>query len=185
MRYLGLEQKKPRIGVFDFTGCEGCELQLVNKEDHLVDFLNAIEIVRFREVSSAENGEIDIALVDGAVTRGDEVERLRAIRGCAGLLVALGSCACFGGVNRLKNDFDLGETNRLVYGDKPKETLSTRPIKDVVPVDMEIPGCPVSKTEVERIIQHIIWDVPYHFPCPSEELHPTGRRRVHAGSGCW
>jgi coenzyme F420-reducing hydrogenase gamma subunit len=164
LRYLGLKQKRPRIGVFDFTGCEGCELQLVNKEDHLVDFLNAIEIVKSRELSSADNGDIDIALVDGAVTRGDEVKRLRAIRRSAGQLVALGSCACFGGVNRMKNEFDLGDANREVYGDKPKETLSTRRVKDVVPVDMEIPGCPVSKTEVERIIQHIIWDVPYHFP---------------------
>jgi len=80
------------------------------------------------------------------------------------VLVALGSCACFGGVNRLKNDFDLDEANREVYGDQPKPTLPVRAINEVVPVDLEIPGCPVSKAEVERVVQHLIWEVPFRFP---------------------
>jgi coenzyme F420-reducing hydrogenase gamma subunit len=164
MKYLGLDQKRPRVAVYDFTGCEGCELQLVNKEESLVDFLAAVEIVRFREASSTGNGASDIALIDGAVSRADEVDRLKAIRENTGLLVAVGSCACFGGVNKLKNDFDLDAANREVYGDMPKETMPVRPVKDVVAVDMEIPGCPASKAEMERIVQHLIWDVPYHFP---------------------
>jgi coenzyme F420-reducing hydrogenase gamma subunit len=164
MGYLGIERSKPRIAVFDFTSCEGCELQLANKEDTLAEFLSAVHVVSFREVSSTDGGDYDVALIEGAITRGDEVERLRAIRGQAKVLVALGSCACYGGVNRLKNAFDLDEANREVYGDDPKETLPVRPIKDVVPVDLEIPGCPVSKAEVERIVQHVIWDVPFQFP---------------------
>jgi coenzyme F420-reducing hydrogenase gamma subunit len=67
-------------------------------------------------------------------------------------------------VNRLKNGFDLEEANREVYGECPKETLPVRPVRDVVTVDLEIPGCPVSKSEVERIVQHLIWDVPFSFP---------------------
>ncbi len=164
MRYLGIKPSRPRIAVFDFTGCEGCELQLANKEETLVDFLKAVEIVNFREVSSADGGDYDIALVEGAITRGDEVCRLQDIRRRAKVLVALGSCACFGGVNRLKNAFELDEVNREVYGDQPKETLPTRGVGEIVTVDLQIPGCPVSKAEVERIIQHLIWDVPYQFP---------------------
>lgn len=164
MKYLGIEPVRPRVAVFDFTGCEGCELQLANKEETLADFLNGIEIVEFREVTTRSNGRYDVALVEGAVTRRDEVERLRGIRDRARVLVALGSCACFGGVNRLKNAFDLREANREVYGDKPKETEPARPVRDVVKVDLEIPGCPVSKAEVERIVQHVIWDVPFRFP---------------------
>jgi coenzyme F420-reducing hydrogenase gamma subunit len=164
MRYLGIEPKKPRIAVFDFTGCEGCELQLANKEETLVDFLQAVEIVNFREISSWQGGPYDIALVDGCITRSDEVERLSQIRKQAKVLVALGTCACFGGVNRLKNACDLDQANREVYGDLPKDTLPTRSVKEVVEVDLEIPGCPVSKAEVERIVQHLVWEVPYHFP---------------------
>jgi len=164
MKYLGIESRRPRVGVFDFTGCEGCQLQLANKEETLAAFLGAIEVVAFREVSSTADEPYDIALIDGAITRQDEVERIKRIRQQATTLVALGSCACFGGVNRMKNAYDLDEANREVYGDSPKDTLPTRAVKEVVAVDLEIPGCPVSKAEVERIIQHVIWDVPYHFP---------------------
>lgn len=164
MKYLGIEAKRPRIGVFDFTGCEGCELQLANKEETLADFLRAVEVVSFREVSSAKDGNFEIALVEGAITRADEVERLKRIRDQAAVLVALGSCACFGGVNRMKNAYDLEAANREVYGDKPKDTLPTRSAKEIVQVDLEIPGCPVSKPEVERIVQHVVWDLPFQFP---------------------
>ena len=164
MKYLGIEPDRPRIAVFDFTSCEGCELQLANKEETLAEFLSAISIVRFREVSSADEGDYDIALIEGAITRADEVERLRAIRTKAKVLVALGTCACYGGVAKLKNAYDLAEANREVYGSDPKETLPTRPIRDVVTVDLEIPGCPVSKAEVERIVQHVIWNIPFKFP---------------------
>lgn len=164
MKYLGIESNKPRVAVFDLTGCEGCELQLANKEETLAPFLDAIEVVHFREISSATSDSYDIALVDGCVSRQDEVERLTKIRERAGLVVALGSCACFGGVNRMKNDHDLESAKKEVYGDLAVETEMVRPIRDVVAVDLEIPGCPVSKDEVERIVQHLIWDVPYHFP---------------------
>lgn len=163
MRYLGIEPKRPRLAVFDFTGCEGCELQLANKEETLGPFLKAVEIVDFREVSSERGGAYEIALADGCITRADEVERLQRIRAEAKVLVALGSCACFGGVSRLKNAFDLDLANREVYGERPKATLPARPLGEVVPVDLSIPGCPVSKEEVERIVQHLVWEVPYHF----------------------
>lgn len=164
MEYQGIEQIHPKIAVFDFTGCEGCELQLANKEDTLVDFLRAVEIVEFREVASERGGDYDVALIEGAISRADEEKRLREIREKASVVVALGTCACFGGVNKLKNAFDLDEANREVYGDKAKETMPVRAVGEVVTVDLEIPGCPVSKTEVERIVQHIMVDIPFEFP---------------------
>ena len=164
MRYLGIKPEIPRIAVFDFTSCEGCELQLANKEETLPDFLAALQIVAFREVSSAKGDDYAIALIEGAITRPDEVERLTKIREKAAVLVALGSCACFGGVNRMKNAFSMEDVNREVYGKDAKETIPTRSVKEVVPVDLEIPGCPVSKLEVERIVQHLVWQVPFKFP---------------------
>ena len=164
MKYLGIEPLKPRIAVFDFTCCEGCELQFANKEETLVEFLNTVKVANFREISSESGGEYDIAFIEGAISRYDEAERLRKIRKNAPTLVALGSCACFGGVNQLKNAFNLEQINREIYGNLPKETLPVHPVKDVVKVDLEIPGCPVSKAEVERIVQHIIWGIPFVFP---------------------
>ena len=164
MKYLSIEPKRPKVAVFDFTCCEGCELQLANKESTLVPFLKAIDVVNFREVSSARGEDYDIAFIEGSVSRADEVERLKKIREKAKILVAFGTCACFGGVNKLKNAYDLADVNREVYGDKPKETMPVRAIKDVVKVDLEIPGCPVNKAEVERIVQCLMVGITFHFP---------------------
>jgi len=164
MKYLGIKQAKPKIAVFDFTSCEGCELQLANKEETLADFLTAIEVISFREVSSASGDNYDIALIEGAVSRKDEIERLNKIRSIAKVLVAMGSCACYGGVNKQKNAFSMEEVNKIVYGNKPKDTMPVKAIKDVVKVDLEIPGCPVSKDEVERIVQMLVFEVPFKFP---------------------
>lgn len=208
MKYLGIEPRKPKIAVFDFTSCEGCQLQLINKEETLPDFLNAIEIVNFREASSAASDDYDIALIEGAISRNDEVKRLMKIREKAKILVALGSCACFGGVNRLKNQTDVKAANKEVYGNDPKETIWVKSAKEIVTVDLEIPGCPVSKSEVEAIIRHLIWDSPFTFPvypvcvdckqrftsCLMEKgmlcLGPITRGGCHApcpagGLGCW
>jgi coenzyme F420-reducing hydrogenase gamma subunit len=164
MKYLGFKATRPRIAVFDFTGCEGCELQLANKEETLVDFIKAVEVVNFREVSSESSDAYDIALIEGAITREDEVERLKRIRKRASVLVALGSCACFGGVNRLKNQYDLDDANLEVYGSMPKDTLLTRAIKEVVSVDLSIPGCPINKSELESIVKCVVLDIPFRFP---------------------
>ena len=167
MKHLKIEQKCPKIAVFDFTGCEGCQLQLFNKEETLGAFLDAIEIVRFREASSAAGDDYEVALIDGAISRPDEVERIKAIRKQAKVLVAMGACACFGGVNRLKNAYDLDEANREVYGDFPKETMPTMAVHEVVPVNVKILGCPPTKDEIERVVQHLVWDLPlpsYVYP---------------------
>ena len=102
MKYLGIEPIKPRLAVFDFTSCEGCELQLANGEETLVEFLGSIDVVDFREISSARGDDYDIAMIEGAITRSDEIDRLLKIREKATTLIALGTCACFGGVNKLK-----------------------------------------------------------------------------------
>ncbi len=164
MKYLGMEHSTPRIAVFDFTCCEGCELQFANKEETLLDFLDAVDIVRFREISSEKGEDYNIAFIEGAVTRADEIKRLQEIRKEASVVVALGSCACFGGVNRLKNRFDLKAANREVYGIKTKDTLPVRSVGEIITVDMEIPGCPVSKPELERIVRHLVMDLPFSFP---------------------
>ena len=164
MEYLGIELIKPRIGVFDFTSCEGCELQLANKEDTLVDFLSLLEVVNFREVSSSRGEDYEIALVEGSISREDEIDRLKLIRSRAKVLVALGSCACFGGVNHLKNRFPLGDVVKEVYGQHNVETSEVKRIGDIVDVDLEIPGCPVSKSEIEKIVVSIVTGSEFAYP---------------------
>ncbi len=156
MNHLGFKIGKMKIGSFDFTCCEGCQLQLANKESTLPDFLGLLDIRNFREISSERHDDYDIALVEGSITRSDEIERLKAIRAQASVLVAFGSCACFGGVNSLKNRIPAEEIIKGVYGDKAIETMPSTKISDIVAVDFMIPGCPVSKDEVERVVIGIV-----------------------------
>ncbi len=165
LSYLGVPLAKPRVAFFEFTACEGCQLQILNNEATLLDFLSLVEIVNFREGMTEKSNDYDIAFVEGSISREDEQERLLEIRKNAKVLVALGSCACFGGVNQLKNRFnDLDWVKKEVYGDFPIETDVVRPIKDFVDVDLEIYGCPIKKEEVEKIVANLIVGKSVKYP---------------------
>lgn len=156
-KYLGLPVPRPKVAFFELSSCEGCQLQLLNNEATLFDFLSLFEIVRFREGVTGGTDDYQIAFVEGCVTRPDELDRLRGYREQAQVLVALGSCACFGGVNQLKNRFnDLGWVKEKVYGNYSVETTDARPLADFVQVDLQIYGCPVKKEEVERIVTDLV-----------------------------
>lgn len=155
--YLGLPVSKLKAAFFELTSCEGCQLQIMNNEETLLDFLSLIDVRSFREVMSGQSDDYDIAFVEGSVSRPDEVTRIMSIRERARVLVAFGSCACFGGVNQLRNRFG-GNTwvKQAVYGGHHVETSdAVRPLEAVVAVDLRIYGCPVRKEEVEKIVTNI------------------------------
>ncbi len=156
MKQKGFTFEKLKFASFDFTCCEGCQLQLANRESTLPDFLGLLDIRNFREISSERHDDYDIAFVEGSISRSDEVTRLQAIRKQAKILVAFGTCACFGGVNSLKNRFAEGQPAAEVYPGMQVESLPVRKISDVVTVDFSIPGCPVAKEEVERIVVSLV-----------------------------
>ena len=136
MNYLGIPLEKPKVGVFGFTGCEGCQLQIANKEETLLDLLSAIEVMKFRLISSDKLDGYDIAFVEGSITTNDEVARLKKIRSQAKILVAMGACACLGGVHKLRERFAVEDTVKEVYGSHPVETGPVRKISDVVSDDI-------------------------------------------------
>ncbi len=154
--YLGVPVARPRVGFFELSSCEGCQLQLLNNEASLLDFLALVEIVNYREGMTEKSDDYQIAFVEGSVTRDDEIARLKKIRGHADILVALGSCACFGGVNQLKNRFELDWVKREVYGDHPVDTRRVEPLAAHVKVDLHIYGCPIKKEEVEKIVTNMV-----------------------------
>lgn len=154
--FLTVPVARPRVAFFELTSCEGCQLQILNNEASLLDFLSLVEVVNFREAMTERSDEYDIAFVEGSVTRRDEKVRLKKIRKNARLLVAFGSCACFGGVNQLKNRFPLEWVGKEVYGEHPVDTAPAVPLEAVVPVDLRIYGCPVKKEEVERIVVNLV-----------------------------
>ena len=164
MKYLGIPLEKPKVGVFGFTGCEGCQLQIANKEDTLADLLGAIEVMNFRLISSDKQDGYDIAFVEGSITTDDEVARLMKIRDQAKILVSMGACACLGGVNNLRERFNLTDTLKEVYGSYPVDTGPVRKVSDIVTVDIELPGCPIAKPEFEWLVRHLILGLEPQFP---------------------
>ena len=156
MKYLGIPLNKPKVGFFGFTSCEGCQLQIANKEDTLGDLLAAIDVMTFRLISSDKDDGFDLAFVEGSITTEGEIVRLKKIRNQAKTLVAIGACACLGGVNNLRSRFPLADTVKEVYGTHAIDTGPVRRISDIVHVDYELPGCPISKSEFEWLVRHMI-----------------------------
>lgn len=148
---------RPRVAVFDFACCEGCQLQIVDMGEELLDLLSVVEPVEWREAMSEKSEDYDIALVEGSITRPEDEERLKAIRERCDVLVAIGACATMGGVNRLKDSFDLEEVKRLVYGDAAKmphlATAVTKAADEVVKVDYKVHGCPMNASEFAHVVR--------------------------------
>ena len=142
---------RPRVGIFDFACCEGCQLQIVNLEEELLDLITVVDPVQWREAMSEQNGEYDIALVEGSITRPEDEEWLREIRARSKRLVALGACATIGGINKLKNRFNIDDVKRYVYGNAADmahlNTAPTKALDEVVTVDWKVHGCPINNRE--------------------------------------
>lgn len=149
---------KPKIAFFDFAGCEGCQLTVVDSlQDHL-DLLEAVEIVQFREAMSEREDTYQIAFVEGACTRASDEVRLQAIRAQATLVIALGACAHLGGVNTLRNRYPLSEAQRIVYGrvNQASDGYGARPIGAVIQVDGFVPGCPIDRDEFTAVVKALL-----------------------------
>ena len=92
--------KRPKVAFFDFACCEGCQLQVANLGEALLDVLDLIDVVEFREVMSEKwDQSFDVAIVEGSITTEHAMERIKEIRKRSKVLIAYGSCATIGGVN--------------------------------------------------------------------------------------
>jgi sulfhydrogenase subunit delta len=151
---------RPRVAVFDFACCEGCQLQLYNLEEEIIDLLGLIEPVDWREAISDQSEEYDVAVIEGSITRKEDEERLKVIRSRAKVLIALGACATIGGVNKLKNQFTMDDVRGNVYGrdaDAPHlDTAVVKSVGEVVPVEVNIHGCPIDRTEFAAILKSVL-----------------------------
>ena len=151
---------KPRVAIFDFACCEGCQLQIVNLEEEILDLIGAVDVVEWREAMSEQSSEYDIAIIEGSITRPQDEKKLVLIRSKAKVLIALGACATIGGVNKLKNNFDLDEVKKCVYStDSTRPHLNTemtKAVDEVVKVDYKIHGCPIEAKEFTTIVRALL-----------------------------
>ncbi|HUP03742.1 MAG TPA: hypothetical protein VMU19_07120 [Bryobacteraceae bacterium] len=144
---------KPTVGIFGLTGCAGDQLVILNCEDQLLDLVSLVDIRDFLMASSENQTDsaLDIALVEGAVLTARDAATLRAVRKRSKLLVALGTCAVWGGVAAMNrgadSDGDRAELLDQVYGEAGRrfDSLPAQALHELVPVDFNITGCPIEK----------------------------------------
>ncbi|MDP2831021.1 MAG: cytochrome B [Candidatus Omnitrophota bacterium] len=157
---------KPKVAFFDFTCCEGCQLQVANFGEALLDILGLIDVVMFREAMSEKSDVYDVAIVEGSITTSHDVERIKKIRATAKVLIAYGSCATIGGINGMKNNFGLEEIKKYVYKDDAKyfESIPTHPLHQIVKVDYYVHGCPVYQPEFVKVLKCALAGLSYVVP---------------------
>jgi len=146
--------KKPRLAVWKFASCDGCQLSLLDCEDELLAVADAIDIAYFMEATRGRiSGRYDLSLVEGSITTAHDAERIREVRRRSGFLITIGACATAGGIQALRNFADVREYTSIVYA-RPDyiSTLATSTaIADHVRVDFELRGCPINKRQLIEV----------------------------------
>ena len=146
---------KPKLAVWKFASCDGCQLSLLDCEDQLLALAGTIEIAYFLEATRATvEGPYDVSLVEGSVTTPHDAERIKEVRAVSKKLVTIGACATAGGIQALRNFADVTEFTRQVYASPGYiSTLETStPISAHVPVDYELHGCPINKAQLLEVL---------------------------------
>ena len=138
--------RKPKLAVWKFASCDGCQLSILDCEDELLAVAGRVEIAYFPEATTAmADGPYDVSLVEGSITTEHDIERIHEIRRQSRLLVTIGACATAGGVQALRNGTDIEAFTSIVYAQPSYiEVLGeSTPIADHVEVDLELRGCPI------------------------------------------
>ncbi len=175
---MWIREKKPVVGVFGFSGCAGDQLAILHMEDDLVDFFTSADIKFFHMAQShQEVPEVDIALVEGSINTSKQENELKEIREKAKIVVSLGTCACYGGIQYLgENETEFKERMEYVYGKDGKnpefldlvgQPQAAEPISKYIKVDIMIPGCPIAPENFVPIYTKLISGLfPQKYPYP-------------------
>lgn len=146
---------KPKLAVWKFASCDGCQLSLLDCEDELLAVADQVEIANFAEASRAVvKGPYDLSLVEGSITTPHDAERIHQIRRTSKFLITIGACATAGGIQALRNFKDVRDFTSLVYATPQYiQTLNkSTPIVDHVRVDFELHGCPINKNQLVEVL---------------------------------
>lgn len=186
-----MERSRPKLAVWKFASCDGCQLTLLNCEDELLTIAGAVEIAYFPEATRAVvAGPYDLSLVEGSVTTPDDLERIKQVRAASRRLVTIGACATAGGIQALRNFGDVADFRAAVYAHP--QFISTlaecTPISEHVPVDFELHGCPVDQGQLLEVLTAFLHDrkprVPAHSVCVECKQRGTVCVTVAQGIPC-
>jgi coenzyme F420-reducing hydrogenase gamma subunit len=184
-------KQKPKLAVWKFSSCDGCQLSLLDCEDELLAVAGAVDIAYFPEASRATvKGPYDLSLVEGSIATPHDEERIQRVRRASRFLVTIGACATAGGIQALRNFKDVDQFISIVYA-MPSyiDTLATStPISDHVAVDFELHGCPINKMQLVEVISAYLQgrkpNTPAHSVCMECKANGTVCVMVAHGTPC-
>lgn len=145
----------PKLAVWKFASCDGCQLSLLDCEDELLAITDIVQIANFSEASKTIlPGPYDISLVEGSITTEHDKERIQEIRKQSKKLITIGACATAGGIQALRNFANIEEYKKIVYAHPEyiSSLASSTPISHHVKVDFELQGCPINKFQLLEVI---------------------------------
>jgi coenzyme F420-reducing hydrogenase gamma subunit len=183
--------KKPRVAVWKFSSCDGCQLTLLDCEDELLAVVGAVDLAYFPEATRGDvKGKYDLSLVEGSITTPHDVERLKDVRKRSKVLITIGACATSGGIQALRNFADVKEYTSIVYArpDYIKTLATSTGMADHVAVDFELRGCPISKRQLVETISAFLAGrkpvTPAHSVCIECKLKGNVCVMVAHGTPC-
>lgn len=184
-------RRKPKLAVWKFASCDGCQLSLLDCEDELLTLADHIEIAYFLEASRATvSGPYDLSLVEGSITTPHDVERIQHVRRVSKSLVTIGACATAGGIQALRNFKDVKDFLSVVYA-RPEyiETLArSTAIAQHVRVDFELRGCPINRQQLLEVLSAFLHGrkprTPAHSVCLECKRRGTVCVMVAQGTMC-
>jgi len=150
--------KKPKIAIYDFTDCEGCEVKLVSLRERLLQVEKKVDIVNWRlGQEHFEPGPYDVTIIEGAPITEKEVILLKELRENSKFLIALGACAALGGIPAIMPQKDRKYWYEKIYTSQyHPRGIDALPLSAYVNVDFSIHGCPVDENELVRVIEEIL-----------------------------
>jgi coenzyme F420-reducing hydrogenase gamma subunit len=186
-----MNRRKPKLAVWKFASCDGCQLSLLDCEDELLAVAEEVQIAYFPEASSASvKGPYDLSIVEGSVTTAHDAERILEVRRASKRLVTIGACATAGGIQALRNFKDVREFISIVYAvpDYINTLENSTPISAHVKVDFELRGCPIDKRQLIEVISAYLNDrrpnTPAHSVCVECKLRGNVCVMVARGTPC-
>ena len=190
-QYRNSDPRQPRLAVYKFASCDGCQLALLSLEDQLLKLAEKVHIAYFLEATSRiEPGPYDIGIVEGSVTTEEDIHRIKKIRSDCRYLITIGACATSGGIQALRNWANVDDFTRQVYAHPDYiQTLATSTaIGDHVNVDYELRGCPIDAKQLVRVLGDLLAErrpsIPNYSVCIECKLRQTVCVAVARGVAC-
>jgi NAD-reducing hydrogenase small subunit len=161
--------RRARLATVWLDGCSGCHMSLLDMDEVIIAIAKRVEVVYGPLVDAQEFPKaVDVAVIEGAISSQEDLERVRIIRQRSKLVVALGDCAVTGNVPAMRNQIVPRKLLERIYVEGVQETpgIPTEgvpallrhaiPVHEVVKVDLHVPGCPPSAQAIVFVLGELL-----------------------------